>query len=48
MVFVFMLLTMCTAAAVVRGILHSLQRSGVHRLENVESWMDSVESNGKP
>jgi uncharacterized membrane protein YhaH (DUF805 family) len=38
-VLVFMLLTMCTAAAVVWGILHSLRRSGVHRLENVESWM---------
>ena len=35
----FMLLTMCTAAAVVWGILHSLRRSGVHRLENVEGWM---------
>jgi hypothetical protein len=28
----FMLLTMCTAAAVVWGILHALRRSGVHRI----------------
>ncbi len=41
-VLVFMLLTMCVAAVVVLGILHSLRRSGVHRLENVQ-----VESNGK-
>jgi len=47
-VLVFMLLTMCTAAAVVRGILYTLRRSGVHRLENVQGWMHSVESNGKP
>ena len=47
-VLVFMLLTMCTAAAVVAGILHTLRRSGVHRLENVQGWMDSVESNRKP
>jgi len=38
-VLVFMLLTMCTAAAVVWGILHILRRSGVDRLENVESGM---------
>ena len=43
-----MLLTMCTAAAVVVGILHALRRSGVYRLENVQVRMDSVESNGKP
>jgi hypothetical protein len=43
-----MLLTMCTAAAVVVGILHALRRSGVYRLENVQGRMDSVESNGKP
>jgi hypothetical protein len=41
-VLVFMLLTMCAAAAVVWGILHTLRRSGVHRLENVR-----VESNGE-
>ena len=34
-VLVFMLLTMCTAAAVAWGILHTLRRSGVHRLQNV-------------
>jgi hypothetical protein len=39
-VLVFMLLTMCAAAALVLGILHTLRRSGVRRLENV-----SVESN---
>jgi uncharacterized membrane protein YhaH (DUF805 family) len=42
-----MLLTMCTAAAVVVGILHALRRSGVYRLENVQGRMDSVESNGR-
>ena len=36
-VLVFMLLIMCTAAAVVWGILHTLRRSGVHRLEDVNS-----------
>jgi hypothetical protein len=36
-VLVFMLLSMCAAAAVVWGILHTLRRSGVHRLENVNS-----------
>lgn len=44
-VMVFMLLTMCTAAAVVVGILHTLRRSGVHRLENVQGSMSSAESN---
>jgi len=43
-----MLLTMCTAAAVVVGILHALRRSGVYRLENVQGRMDSVELNRKP
>jgi hypothetical protein len=33
----FVLLTMCTAAAVVWGILHIRRRSGVHRLQNVDS-----------
>jgi hypothetical protein len=42
-----MLLTMCTAAAVVVGILHALRRSGVYRLENVQGRMDSVRSNGR-
>ncbi|HKU20406.1 MAG TPA: hypothetical protein VJQ50_05270 [Terriglobales bacterium] len=46
-VLIFMLLTMCAAAALVWGILHSLRRSGAHRLENVQSWMYSVESGGK-
>ena len=40
-VLAFMLLTMCTAAVIVWRILHSLRRSGAHRLENVQ-----VESNG--
>jgi hypothetical protein len=35
-VLAFMLLTMCTAAAVALGILHGLGRSGVHRLEKVQ------------
>lgn len=34
-VLAFMLLTMCGAALVVLGILHTLRRSGTHRLENV-------------
>jgi hypothetical protein len=34
-VMALMLLSMCTAAAVVVGILHRLRRSGVHRLENI-------------
>jgi hypothetical protein len=46
LVLVFMLLSMCTAAAVVWRILHTLRHSGVHRLENVEGWLDSVQSNG--
>jgi hypothetical protein len=36
-VLVFMLLIMCSTAAVVCGILYRLRRSGVHRLENVNS-----------
>jgi hypothetical protein len=31
-----MVLTMCAAAAIVCGILHTLRRSGVHRLENLD------------
>jgi hypothetical protein len=46
LVLVFMLLTMCTAAAVVWRILHALRQSGVHRLENAKSRMHPVESNG--
>lgn len=46
-VLAFMLLIMCTAAAVICGILHSLRRSGVHRLENINNLMNSVESSGK-
>jgi hypothetical protein len=34
---VFMLLSMCTAAAVGWTILHTLRRSGVHRLQNVDN-----------
>lgn len=44
-VLAFMLLTMCAAAAVVLGILHTLRRSGVHRLENVQSSLYSKEAN---
>ena len=47
-VLVLMLLTMCAAAAVGWGILYSLRHSGVQRLEKVQGWMDSLESNGKP
>jgi hypothetical protein len=36
-VLLFMPLTMCTAAAVVWGILYTRRRSGVHRLQNVQS-----------
>jgi hypothetical protein len=36
-VLAFMLLTMCAAAAVVWGILHTLRRSGIHRLENIHN-----------
>jgi hypothetical protein len=36
-ILVLMLLSMCAAAAVVWGILHTLRRSGVHRLENVNT-----------
>jgi hypothetical protein len=43
---VLMLVGMSAAAALVWGILHTLRRSGVHRLDNVQSWMRSVESNG--
>ena len=43
----FALLSACTAAAVVRGGLHSLRHRVAHRLENAASWMDSVKSNGK-
>ena len=45
-VLVFMLMTVRTAAAVAWGILHTLRRSGVHRLENVQVWMSSMKSNG--
>jgi hypothetical protein len=43
-VLAFMVLSMCSVAAVVWGILHTLRRSGVHRLQNVQGY--SVESNG--
>lgn len=36
-VLLFMLLSMCTAAAVVWRILHARRRSGVHRLEKLQS-----------
>jgi len=45
-ILVFMVLTMSIVAAIVCGILHTLGRSGVHRLENVQSARYSVESNG--
>ena len=41
-IFGFMPLLVCAAAAIVWGILYGLRRSGVHRLENVESWINSV------
>ncbi|MGA9304107.1 MAG: hypothetical protein WBW31_01760 [Candidatus Sulfotelmatobacter sp.] len=44
-VMVLMLLSMCTAAVVVVGILHTLRRSGVHRLENVQGSVSPAESN---
>jgi len=34
---IFMFVSMCTAAAVVWGILYARHRSGVHRLQNVQS-----------
>jgi hypothetical protein len=40
-----MAVSMCAAAAVIWGILHSLRRSGTHRLENVGSCMNSAGSN---
>ena len=40
-VFGIMPAIMCAAAATIWGILHSLRRSGTHRLENVRSGMDS-------
>ncbi len=46
-VMVLMLLGMCTAAVVVVGILHSLRRGGIHRLENLPGHMDSAGSNGE-
>ena len=39
-VLAFLLLSVCSAAAVVLGVLRTLRRSGVHRLEKVR-----VESN---
>jgi len=36
-VLLFMLLSTCTAAAVAWGILYTRRRSGVHRLQNVNS-----------
>jgi hypothetical protein len=39
------LLGMCTAAVVVVGILHTLRRSRVHRLENVQGSDSPAESN---
>lgn len=43
----FLLLSMCGAAAVVFGILHSLRRGGVHRLENIQSCTYFLESDRK-
>jgi len=40
-------LGMCAAAAVVVGILHTLRRDGVHRLENVQGAIASVDPGGK-
>lgn len=38
-ILVLMVLTMSIAAAIVCGVLHTLRRSGVHRLENVDHRM---------
>lgn len=46
-VMVLMVLGMCAAAAVVVGILHTLRRDGVHRLENVQGAIASVDPGGK-
>jgi hypothetical protein len=46
-VMVLMLLGMCTAAVVVVGILHSLRRGGIHRLEDLPGHLDSAGSNGE-
>ena len=43
---VFMLLSMGIVAAAVWGVLHGLRCSGVHRLESLQSHMDSVQSRG--
>ena len=45
---VFMLLSMGTVAAAVWGVLHGLRRSGVDRLENLQSHVDSAQPNGNP
>lgn len=47
-VFGIMPVIVCAAAVVLWGILHSLRRSGTHRLENVQDGMYSVESKRKP
>ena len=41
-IFGVMAASMCAAAAVVWSILHSLKRSGAHRLENVQSATNAV------
>lgn len=38
----FMLLSTCTAATIIWGILHALRRSGVRRLENMPRGMHSA------
>jgi hypothetical protein len=43
-ILLFMLLTMCAAAAIVQGVLRCLRRSGLHRLENIQTRICSEES----
>jgi len=46
-VMILMLLSICTAAGVVVGVLHTMRRGGVHRLENVQGLRSSMQSNGR-
>lgn len=47
LLFVLALILAGVAAAAAWGFLFALRRSGVHRLENLQSTIDAVESNGK-
>jgi hypothetical protein len=46
-VFGVMAVSMCAAALLIWGILHSLRRSGAHRLENVQTEIGPVKSSGR-